>query len=434
MISSFLKSLVADARGLTIRSILTVFFAALLAVSMTCSPFLLSISMWGFVAMAWWDSAVSVDPGGLRRPSTWWKALVRSFRRFFRHRALLPVTLLFFVPALSYFWSDDHAYWLERMRIRVPFFVLPWAFANLPSLTKRQFRLALYLLVWSLAVICAGVLINFALHFDAIIADLGMGRPMPVPRSHIRFSLVLATGIFTGAWLWFDGFYWKWRRERRLLALVTVFLFVCIHVISVRSGIAGLYAVLLFSAGRFIWKTRRWGLGLAALSAILIVPLIAIQAIPSFKMRVEYMKWDWLQYRQNIGSQYSDSERWISLEAGLDLWRAHPVLGVGAGDLPEEIRRTVTTRYPEYREAPKLPHNQFLYILAGTGLLGLLASMIAFMAPVARAQSRRFYLFAAFQILAFTSFLVEYTIETAMGAAFYLFYTLWFFKMAEQES
>lgn len=416
---------------MSIRQALTIFFGALLAVSMICSPFLLSVSMWGFVAVALWNAAETCRPGDLHKPASWLTALVFSFQTFFRNKTLLCMTLLFAVPTLSYFWSADTPYWLERTRIRIPFFVMAWAFANLPRLTRGQSNLVLYVLVWAMTLICAGVCVNLALHPDEIIEALGKGQPIPVPRSHIRFSLILATAILAGGWLWLNGFYWRRKQERPALAVAVVFLFLCLHVLSVRSGIAGLYAVLLFTTIRFVWLTGRWKAGVAALAIIVTAPLIAAQTMPSFRMKIDYMLWDWLQYRQNIGNHYSDSERWVSLRAGWQIWLDHPVFGAGAGDLPAEVQRVVEERFPGYEDAPKLPHNQFLYILAGTGLFGLALSLTAFLAPLASRPYRRFYLFSAFQVLAFTSFLVEYTLETSMGAAFYLFYTLWFLKMAE---
>lgn len=431
----FLKSNPFWTTGLEARQAATVFFASLLAVSMMLSPFLLSISMWGFVGVAFWEMAVYCRTRGLvndlRSLRAWWTILLTSFQRLFHTPSLALLLLLLFVPAMSYYWSDDTAYWLQRTQVRLPFLVLPWAFANLPALTRRQMQLVLYVLVWSLVLICLGALANLALHFDVLVAGIGRGDPIPVPRSHIRFSLILATGIVAGGWLWSEGFYWRRPWERRLLAVAVVFLFVFIHILSVRSGIAGLYLVLLFSLGWYVWRTRRWGIGLIALVALLSVPVIAMQTVPSFRMRVYYMLWDWQQYQQNIGGNYSDAERMISLQAGWQLFRENPWVGIGAGDLPSEVQRVVSARYPEYSAAPKLPHNQFLYILTGTGIMGLILSLMAFAAPVAERLHRRFYLFAAFQVLAFSSFMVEYTIETAIGVAFYLFYTLWFGKMVE---
>ncbi|MBK8191969.1 MAG: O-antigen ligase family protein [Lewinellaceae bacterium] len=423
-----------QAEGLSATSVSTVFFASLLVVSMICSPFLLSVSMWGFVAVALWHTASGQHAADRRRVAGWLMILAVSFRRFFRNTPLVLMALLFAVPAMSFFWSSDQHYWLERTRVRLPFFVMAWAFANLPALTRRQYSLVLYILVWALTLIALGVTINFALHFDTILKGLGEGRSIPVPRSHIRFSLITATGILAGAWLWVEGFYWKWRRERPVLAGAVIFLFLFIHILSVRSGIAGVYALVFFTIAWYGLQTRRWKTGLIAFVLAVFLPVAAINLIPSFRLKVDYTLWDWQQYRQNAGNHYSDSERWVSLLAGWQIWRENPLLGAGAGDVPAEVQRVVKQHYPDYMDAPKLPHNQFVYILAGTGLLGLTLSLVAFLTPLIMGQYRRFYLFSAFQMLVFMSFLVEYTIETAIGVSFYLFYTLWFMKMSAQKS
>ena len=370
--------------------------------------------------------------GALSSLSAWWIILKASFQKLFRQPATALLSLLLLVPALSFFWSDDKSYWLERTQVRLPFLVLPWAFANLPALAERQMRFVLYVLVWALTLICLGASINFVLDFDAHIAGIGRGDPIPVPRSHIRFSLILATGIVAGGWLFVEKYYWRWQQERIALGIALLFLFVFIHILSVRSGIAGLYAMLIFALIRYVWRSRRWGIGMLALAAMLAIPFAAIQTIPSLRMRVQYMVWDWQQYRQNVGNSYSDAERMISLQVGTQLWRENPWLGIGAGDLPAEVQKVVDAQYPAYRDAPKLPHNQLLYILTGTGIIGLCLSLVAFLAPLSLRRHRQFFLFSAFQILIFASFLVEYTIETAIGVSFYLFYTLWFGKMSSK--
>ncbi len=315
--SSNSKTARIAANGPLLRRALTVFCACLLVVSMMLSPFLLSVSMWGLVFAAFWESTIvcrrNGRAGDFRRAGDWFKTLAWSFKNLFRQPPLTLFLLLLLAPAMSFFWSADEAYWLERTRVRLPFLVLPWAFANLPRLAPRHFRLVLYVLVAALTVISLVVAVNVWLHLDDMIAGIGRGDPIPVPRSHIRFSLILATGIISGAWLWLEGFYWRWRQERWLLAAAVLFLFFFIHLLSVRSGIAGLYAILFFSAGWFVWRTKRWGLGLFVLIVALATPAIALRTIPSLRMRVQYMQWDWQQYRSNLGNTYSDAERMISL-------------------------------------------------------------------------------------------------------------------------
>ncbi|MCC6283491.1 MAG: O-antigen ligase family protein [Saprospiraceae bacterium] len=416
---------------------LTFFSAVLLVVSMMLSPFLLSISMWGFVAAALWHTAATLQQSGQLRDKSGmaavWAVLGYSFRQFFRQPAALILTILLLVPALSFFWSINHEFWLERTRVRIPFFVLPWVFTNLPNLSKHQYRTVLYVLVWSVFLICIGVGINFLLNAEEILDNLGMGQPIPVPRNHIRFNLILATAILVGGWLWEQRYVWRYPWERKLLMAAVVLMFVFIHVLSVRSGIVTLYAALLFSVFRFVVRTRRWKAGLITLLIIIVTPVLAVLSIPSLQQRLTYMVWDWQQYQSNDGDDYSDSERWVSFAAGMQLWRESPWLGVGTGDVPMEIQRVVNERFPKYTLDPKLPHNQFIYILTGTGLIGLLLSMLAFLWPIVTGGHRHFYLFATFQIIILISFLVEYTIETSIGVAYYLFYLFWFGKMAEVE-
>jgi O-antigen ligase len=410
----------------------TFFFAALLAVSMLLSPFLLSVSMWGLVAVALWQSALEH-----RTPhvgTTLLAGLRAAFRRFFRRPELVLLMLLLIVPAVSGLWSDDRAFWLERTRVRIPFFVLPWAFANLPRLSARQHRLLLYLLVWVLVVMCIGIAVYYSLHRQTILVGLSEGRPIPVPRNHIRFNLVLATGILAGGWLWLQRFSWRYPWERKALGIALLFLAGFIHFLSVRSGLVALYVALLFTVARFVWRTRRLGIGLAALALLAVVPIIALKTLPSLQQRINYMRWDWQQYQHKAGDNYSDSERWVSFAAGLAIWREHPWLGVGTGDLPAEIDRKVRSTSPEYAKDPRLPHNQFIYILACTGLVGLVLSLIALLGPIATGPWRHRYLFAVFQVIVFVSFLVEYTLETSIGVAFYLFYMLWFMRIAEEDS
>jgi len=400
------------------------FFASLLVVSLATSPFLLSVAMWFLVFTAFWQVVRDVPPG---QGSGWWRVLAYSFENLFRRPELTVFLLLLAVPAVSGLWSDDTGYWLERVRVRLPFLVLPWAFANLPFLDERRRDLLLYVLVWTMVVLCIGVAVNFFLHRPEIMQAMYQGRPMPVPRNHIRFSLMLATAVVAGAWLWRRQFVWRYAWEHSVLGFAVLFLFGFAHFLAVRSGLVALYAAIVFLGLRWAWLRRRWGTVLAAGLLAAGVFWGAVQTLPSLKQKWEYTVYDWQQYRQGKGATYSDSERWISMQTGWMIWKNHPWLGAGAGDLPAETQKILAEHFPQYHATPKLPHNQFLYLLAGTGLLGLALSLFAFLYPVFTFRGER-ALFFAFQVMVFVSFLVEYTIETAMGVAWYLFFTLWLLR------
>lgn len=412
---------------------LAVFSACVVVVSMPVSPFLLSLGMWGLVFSALWHRArlTAAADASLRGLSLVGRSLVDSFRAFFECRPLAMLILLLLIPFVSGLWSEDQGFWLERVRVRVPFVVLPWAFANLPTLSQRQYDVVLYLLVCTMALLGIGVCINYALHEDQILDAMEHGKPIPVPRNHIRFSLMVATAILSGVWLWARGFVLRYAWERLLLAIALVFLVGFIHFLSVRSGLAVLYAGVLFALARWTWSTRRWGVALAGVVGIILLAGISFWVFPSMQEKWGYTAHDWEHYQHEDGANYSDSERWVSMEAGWMLWQANPWLGVGTGDLPAEMKRTVEVHFPEHAQTFKLPHNQFVYLMAGTGLFGLLGSLLAWSGLLLSCRWRC-WLFSIFQVMLLASCMVEYTIETSAGVAWSLFYSLWFWAPGQQ--
>jgi O-antigen ligase len=412
---------------------LAVFSACVLVASMPVSPFLLSLGMWGLVFSALWhrmEEATAVAPS-LRGISLVSRALVASFRALFECKPLAMLGLLLLIPFVSGLWSEDQAFWLERVRVRVPFVVLPWVFANLPPLRQRQYEGVLYALVWTMTLLGIGVCINYGLHEEQILDAMEHGKPIPVPRNHIRFSLMVATAILSGAWLWVRGFVLRYAWERTLLAGAVLFLVGFIHFLSVRSGLAVLYVGALFGLARWVWYSRQWKTALGGLTGALLLAWVAFKTFPSMQEKWAYTMHDWEHYQHEDGANYSDSERWVSLEAGWMLWKANPWLGVGTGDLPAQMKRAVAEHFPEHLQTFKLPHNQFLYLLASTGLLGLLGSLLAWSGLLFSCR-RRCWLFAVFQVMLFTSCMVEYTIETSAGVAWSLFYSLWFWAEAQK--
>jgi O-antigen ligase len=275
-------------------------------------------------------------------------------------------------------------------------------------------------------------LTNFALDPETILKGLQEGQPVPAPRHHIRYSLMLVVALLAGGWLWTQKNYWSTRTERLVFGALLLFLGISLHLLTVRSALVAFYLALLFTLLRYWWQSKNWKLGLLGLCLLVLAPLIAVTQVKSVQNRLAYMRYDWEHFRSAKGGEnYSDAERFVSLEVGVRLWLEQPLLGVGMGDLERETQKMTDRIHPEYSETPKLPHNQIIYILAGTGLLGLLLSMWAWLYPLWFKTYRRSYLFMVFQVVVLVSFLVEYTFETSIGTAFCLFYQLWTMKMAE---
>ena len=196
-------------------------------------------------------------------------------------------------------------------------------FITRPPVTSRQLRTILVFLLVVLSMTGLGVLINYLMHMTEIQEGLLRGKPIPVPRNHIRFSLLLALTAIGGLTLWSSP---KLRGElpRWTVAAPTVFLILLLHILAVRTGLLALYAGGLMLAIRESVRRRKPWL-IAATLLLLAGALVAgYRFVPSFQSRIDYMRWDLQQFAEGKGGEYADSGRIASLLVGWEIWQEHP--------------------------------------------------------------------------------------------------------------
>lgn len=349
--------------------------------------------------------------------------LRKNWQKFISNKAYLAVTFFFFLILLTGIYSADMKYLLERLRIKLPFLILPLAFVSMPRLEEKEylsiFYFFLFLLFGSAILVGFGYLQNY----ETITDGLGKGQPIPTPVNHIRYSLMMAFSIVGGIVLYFRNFYWKWAWEKWLILGIVGFLFFFIHVLSVRSGILVLYVSLLFLSLRFAFLQKRYLLGGASVIVLLCIPVIAYNSIEGFKQKVDYTIWDWQQYYYNLPLRSSDASRLISFKVGLEICQKEKWLGVGAGDLRKEVHQIYDQKFPAITDK-KMPHNQFISVCAGMGIIGLAIFILAFFFPLFYKKIKPDALFITLHLIIFASFFTENTIENSVGVGFYVFFLL----------
>ncbi|MEK7256713.1 MAG: O-antigen ligase family protein, partial [Bacteroidota bacterium] len=389
-------------------------------VSMVLSAeFVLSVSMIGLLLLALFQLHIE----GPKIHFTLRATLRENLKKLTTYPAWLVVSIPFLLVLISAIWSSDLEYTLERLRIKLPFLVLPFAFASMPGLRKREILAIFYFLLVMMSIISLYVCAQFTVNFGEIMAELGRGGHLPTPSNHIRFSLTLAIAILGGVAVWAEKFYFRHPFERWLTGGLTVFLFIFIHILSVRSGILALYLALFVLALHTVFARKKYLLGLGVILTLAVLPILAYHTLPSFQRKIEYARWDFLQYLQGKGSEYPDAERLVSMEVGLKIGNANPIFGVGAGDVKQETKEyyqeNLAGRYDF-----KLPHNQLVTIYAGTGAAGLALFLTGFFYPLFYQRNYRQPLFLALHGIVFMSFLMENTIENNFGVSMYLFFLL----------
>ncbi len=380
--------------------------------------FLLSISMIGMVLLALFE--IRSAKLGLRASA------MTNAKGFIKDKSWWLLTVPFFLVVFTAWYStEDGSYLLERLRIKLPYLILPFAFYSVPQWNRNLYQHFIYLFLCTMTLTSVGVLGHYIMNFESINVLISQGQSIPTPTNHIRFSLMVSLAILLGFSLFRRAHFLIWKWEKWLILGMGIFLLIFLHILSVRSGLAVFYLSFGLLIIRHIIISKQYLIGGLVLVMLVSLPIGAYYAIPSFKGKISYMMWDLKMHAEGKGESYSDSERLSSLHTASVIIREHPVMGVGAGDLKYQMHQHYDQLYPELGEqSRKMPHNQLISIWAGTGIIGLLLFLIAGMYPLL--DKKRFLdpHFLSINLIIFLSFMVENTIENAVGIGFHLLFLL----------
>lgn len=178
------------------------------------------------------------------------------------------------------------------------------------------------------------------------------------------FALALAATLPLAAILVLDGRYF-WERLFALVAAAAALLAVAFS--YSRGSVFGLG--FIFLALLLGHRRRAW----IAAAGVLAVAGLLLAMPPTFRARMLSLRGLSLTAPQQSIPNYSFRGRRAELLAGLAMWRAHPIMGVGAGAYSSAYEKYAAWVELDPRGQRRDPHNLFLQIAAETGLLGLAA-------------------------------------------------------------
>jgi O-antigen ligase len=342
------------------------------------------------------------------------------FGAFFQKKDFISVSIFFILMFIGGLWTSDIGYWVHSLRIYLPFLLFPLAFANMPPLSIRQFHGVLYFFFICMLIGCTVVLSNFLIHYTEIITIMRQGRPMPLMREHINFGRMTAFAVLVGLYLSQKGYVFKYAFEKKLIPIVSLFLFVALHILSIRSALLGLYLCILYQGLVYFFKHRQYIIGVSLLCLLGLIPVLAYNFIPSFKYKLHYALWDYGKFKEGAGADYSDAERLQSIKIGWDIFKNNWQTGVGSGDIWHGMQAQYAIL--GLLDNTKLPHNQLLVVGIKLGIVGIIVFLTAYFYPLFFKKNYKNELLVAFYLIGFSYFWFEIPFEASFGASFYAFW------------
>ncbi len=344
-----------------------------------------------------------------------------------RRLSILSFCVLFLAPLLTFWYTTHWDIWLERLRIKVPYLILPIAFVFLPSLTdKNRLRIG-FLLMLVAASSCLYVGYLYIGDPQGIQKAIEQGGHFPLLVNHIRFSLIMAISVLYGIYLMRrpQQKYMRWS-----IAFMTLLCFLTMHLLAVRSGLLAMYLGLGFWCCYLIFFRRQWK-WLFALPAALLLLAVAWYAVPSFQVKLGYTYWELMELLGQSEQSTTLSARMQSYFCGWQVFLDQPFFGTGVGDLKEKMAICWVMNYGY--ESFYMPHNQYLSWLARTGLVFALALLAVCLLPFFGVRKESLPLVWSVTLALLASFMVENTLENSFGVAIHSFFSLWFLRFHSQK-
>lgn len=385
-----------------LRTVLRMVAVLAILAGLFYTPIAMSLGMMVLIAESLFPSSRS----GAGR----WDTTKNKIAAFLRNPAWSGPSLLILAVVLSGIWSESSKDWIWFARLKLPLLVIPLAFFLQNSWSRVQIIWLEKAFLWIAWFSTLPVLLHVLMHFPEVSENLKKGQPIPTPTHHIRYSMLIAfAGLLAGLRVIdIRAVAYRW-------VYIVLFLWVLgtLIILSTRSGIVVFFGGVLYllwylarSRGKIRWAT-------ASLAGLIAIMTLLISTVPTFRTKLSYMRYDWQQMKSGNDRFYSDSERIRSLKAGWEIWLSSPWTGTGMGDL-----RAVTRGYYKEKwgiDKHKLPHNQLLFVLSSTGLIGGVLFLVGFLWPLSRALLFKRPEIVLLFIVTILAGMVEHTLETAAG-------------------
>ncbi|MFN7311924.1 MAG: O-antigen ligase family protein [Bacteroidota bacterium] len=317
----------------------------------------------------------------------------------------------------SFFYSNNYNYLFERLQIKIPLLIAPIIWASAPVFDLKRIRLVVFSFTGIIFITASGIILNYLMHYDAVNQMYLESKIMPGPINHIRFSLLVVFVIYMIFNHLKYNLNFKNTLETKLLATIGILLVIFLHVYSVRSGLLALYGIIGLTLFNHLIHTKNFKQITIAGFCIILIGLISFAVSPTMRNKFVNTKQDVNVYKNNQDPNYNSlSTRMVSYKTGLQIFQSNILWGCGLGDLKDENDALFKSQYPTI-ETPIIPHNQFLYYLAATGLVGFLVFCFTFISVPLLDQYFRYEYLQVVYLTLILAFQFEAMLETQIGVA-----------------
>ncbi|MCC6448788.1 MAG: O-antigen ligase family protein [Chitinophagaceae bacterium] len=355
--------------------------------------------------------------------------LLTHLKELFKKPHLLLTTGYFLLNVLSFFWSENISYFDERIRIILPFLILPFSFLSINRWEMKWYDLLLLLFILANLLGISWSLYQYIQQKESYDIAYSYSKLIPTPfkNDHIRFSLSVVMSI-----CFCVDLFLKYKKSfvRILLLFIVCIDILYIHILSAKTGIVAFYLVALIGAIQLFFSMKYKKAGVFSIFIIITLPFIMYFIFPSFKNKIGYFNYSLEQIKNDKKeANISDEGRIISYRYAIEIIKKNP-LGVGLGDVYDEMDKFYKRDFKDAEVTTLLPHNQFLMSGVALGYLGIFY-LVIMMISIFKLIKKNDFLYLSFCIIMLFTMMIEPLFETQYGTCLFLFFLLLLMKRSK---
>ncbi|MFP4603873.1 MAG: O-antigen ligase family protein [Bacteroidales bacterium] len=343
---------------------------------------------------------------------------------------LILTSVLFLLYLISVLYSQNKEIAFFHIQKRLTLFFFPLVFAVIP-LRKRHKNIIFFAFVAGVfvaSVICFGNFI-YQLLSDNSFAQGFYDQPLgqfystfyifdhsSYYAAYLVFSIIILSGLLK------DNIFLNsnYKPQIKIVAIFFIFVFALLtFLISSRAGLIGLVVIAFVIAYQNFTQIK---IRIILYSVLILLSLVIFtnkRFIDSLGIIDEIANKE--DFDEKTIKQHS-AIRLVLWKASFDVIKDNVLLGVGTGDVREELEDKIENTYNFKMDRIYNPHNQFLSTFAATGVFGFLSLVGIFVIAINRAFIEKNTLLLNLVILLFIHFLFESMMGRLNGVLFFSFF------------
>ncbi len=351
--------------------------------------------------------------------------------------SVLPILFIIFY-ALSALYSSNKMAVLIDLQAKLAILIVPLAFTNI-RINRKVFNRILIIFLIGLFLSCIILLVDAWLNsfytLDGIeyfnISKYKGWRDKSIIEQLLLRDHHFSSGDLTEAIYYFHPSYFamflifgtvatvylirnNWKRSYMILPigiLLIIFDSCMVFLCDSRAGFLTFLVVVTMLIFRFMFLK----------SNLLFKIVSVILVLGIFVGSVKFLRNDSkVEIVKKYVSNDSRTQFWIASFKALE---KSPILGIGGGDVEEAIFQYFSEDLKkEYDNNPINPHNNFLFVLVGMGIFGLILFSFIFLLPLIVAIKQSNWLVISFCVIMIISLFFESMLNRYIGVVFFAFF------------